>query len=47
MDNESTSRSSGEGLVELDVVGGDAGDVVDDVGESGADLFGAGHAVSS
>src|SRR3954454_10417516 len=32
-----------EGLVELDVVGVDAGDLVDDLGEVGADLFGGGH----
>ena len=29
--------------VELDVAGVDAGHLVDDVGEVGADLFGAGH----
>ena len=34
-----------EGLVELDVVGVDAGDLVDDLGEVGADLFGGGHLV--
>ena len=32
-----------ERLVELDVVGVDAGDLVDDLGEVGADLFGGGH----
>src|SRR5690349_8203783 len=34
----------GERLLELDVAGGDAGDLVDDLGELGADLFGGGHA---
>src|SRR5689334_7240147 len=32
-----------EGLVQLDVVGVDAGHLVDDLGEVGADFFGAGH----
>src|SRR4051794_10831662 len=34
-----------EGLVELDVLDGDTRDLVDDLGEVGADLFGGGHAV--
>src|SRR5919106_4572766 len=33
----------GEGLVELDVCRGDAGDLVDDVGKTAADLLGTGH----
>src|SRR5918998_5623535 len=33
----------GERLVELDVLGGDAGDLVHDLGQVGADLFGGGH----
>src|SRR3954452_14348896 len=37
----------GERLVELDVLGGDAGDLVDDVGKVGADLFGGGHLAGS
>src|SRR5687767_7601154 len=36
-----------ERLVELDVVSGDTGDLVDDVGEVGADLFSGGHAYFS
>src|SRR5690349_2828760 len=35
-----------EGLVQLDVVGVDAGHLVDDLGEVGADFFGAGHGPS-
>src|ERR1700754_1314036 len=33
----------GEGLVQLDVLHRDAGDLVHDLGEVGTDLFGAGH----
>jgi hypothetical protein len=33
-----------EGLVELDVVGGDAGDLVDDLGEVSANFLGGCHA---
>src|SRR5205823_3305630 len=33
-----------EGLVELDVVGGDAGDLVDDLGEVSANFLGGSHA---
>ena len=36
-----------ERLVELDVLDGDARDLVDDLGEVGADLFGGGHAGGS
>src|SRR6478735_2601699 len=36
-----------ERLVELYVVGVDAGDLVDDLGEVGADLFGGGHLAGS
>src|SRR6478609_4063935 len=36
-----------ERLVELHVVGVDAGDLVDDLGEVGADLFGGGHLAGS